>query len=320
MLQVIPNALLELPNCQTLLADGRSRIMVKTLDRDLIGIGKFVAQPMLLYLTRGQQLIHDRFGVEQMVSAGQVAFLARDVYVVSDFIAAPGETLGAVLVFLDDRLVERFLRRQSASPLPSSSPPSSSPPSSSNTAKPTRQRSALSFEAGPRLAAYFAALPLILPPTASGSACTPPSGSDAGLLELKLLELLHLMAAEPAATGVIAALENESQRHRRSIADVMRAYADEPLSVEDYAALCGRSVSTFGREFRRLHGMTPGRWLQQRRLALAHGALMERGISVTDAALEAGYVNVSHFIRAYREQFGETPKQAQRRVLTTLAA
>lgn len=304
MLQVIPNALLDLPNCRTLLADGRSRIMVKTLDRDLVGIGKFVAQPMLLYLMRGRQVIHDRLGVEQLVSAGQLAFLGRDVYVVSDFVATGGEPLSAVLCFFDDRMIERFLRTQALGD-----------PAAVEVSK---QRSALSFDAGPRLGAYFASLPAVYPPV--GAEARIDTGAQAAVVELKLFELLHLLATEPAAAGVINALASEAGRHRRSIAEVMDTYADEALSVDDYAALCGRSVSTFSREFQRLHGMTPGRWLQRRRLEVAHEALTGRGISVTAAAVEAGYTNVSHFIRAYRERFGATPKQVQRKRLSAVAA
>ncbi|WP_223670527.1 helix-turn-helix domain-containing protein [Kangiella shandongensis] len=81
------------------------------------------------------------------------------------------------------------------------------------------------------------------------------------------------------------------------------------LKVSDYAALTGRSLSTFTREFKRLYGTSPNKWLIQKRLEKSSELLEKTSMSVTEVAMEVGYENVSHFIKAYKRLFDTTPKR-----------
>jgi transcriptional regulator GlxA family with amidase domain len=80
------------------------------------------------------------------------------------------------------------------------------------------------------------------------------------------------------------------------------------LKINDYAILTGRSVSTFTREFKRLYGITPNKWLIKKRLKKAHDLLNDTNMNVTQVSMEVGYENISHFIKAYKEVYGVTPK------------
>ena len=84
------------------------------------------------------------------------------------------------------------------------------------------------------------------------------------------------------------------------------------LKVADYALLTGRSVSTFMREFKKLYQTTPNQWLIERRLEKAHHLLTHTDMNVTDVAVEVGYDNVSHFIKAYKIRHRQTPKQTKK--------
>ncbi|MDR6623850.1 AraC-like DNA-binding protein [Caulobacter segnis] len=53
-------------------------------------------------------------------------------------------------------------------------------------------------------------------------------------------------------------------------------------------------------------------YLQDQRLQAARTLLIEQGASVTEAALQVGYVNLSQFARLYRGAFGVSPGQATR--------
>lgn len=53
-------------------------------------------------------------------------------------------------------------------------------------------------------------------------------------------------------------------------------------------------------------------YLQDQRLQAARTLLIEQGVSVTEAALQVGYVNLSHFARLHRRAFGVCPRQAAR--------
>jgi transcriptional regulator GlxA family with amidase domain len=55
-------------------------------------------------------------------------------------------------------------------------------------------------------------------------------------------------------------------------------------------------------------GTTPMHWLWERRLREAHRLLSNQVVSrVKDAALAAGFSDMSHFSRAFRAAFGQSP-------------
>lgn len=135
-------------------------------------------------------------------------------------------------------------------------------------------------------------------------------GSDA-LLELKLLELLHLIAIQDKSLRFLRELFGDGNRKRRLITDFMEQYYSHKLKIEDYALLTGRSVSTFIRDFKRSYSTTPNRWITEKKIDIAHQLLTDKNYSVTDAATEVGYENTSHFIKVYKQRYGVTPKKAK---------
>ena len=56
-------------------------------------------------------------------------------------------------------------------------------------------------------------------------------------------------------------------------------------------------------------GVTPSEWVLGERIRRAQRLLVATGLSVADVALEAGFDNLSHFHRRFRERVGETPLQ-----------
>jgi AraC-like DNA-binding protein len=89
----------------------------------------------------------------------------------------------------------------------------------------------------------------------------------------------------------------------------MNANFNKSLTVEDYAYLTGRSLSTFNRDFKRQFNVSPKKWLMDKRLESAYTLLTHHHKNVTDVAFEVGYENFSHFIKAFHKKFGISPKQ-----------
>jgi transcriptional regulator GlxA family with amidase domain len=83
--------------------------------------------------------------------------------------------------------------------------------------------------------------------------------------------------------------------------------------LDEYAALCRRSRSTFKRDFKQELGEAPGRWLLRRRLDHAATLLSTSVKSVTEVAFESGFEDVSHFSRAFRQRFRRTPSAFRER-------
>lgn len=81
------------------------------------------------------------------------------------------------------------------------------------------------------------------------------------------------------------------------------------LKIEDFAKLCGRSLSVFKRDFNHLFNTTPYKWIKAKRLEYAKELLMESDLNVNQICFESGFINNSHFIKSFKEKFNLPPHQ-----------
>ncbi len=89
---------------------------------------------------------------------------------------------------------------------------------------------------------------------------------------------------------------------------MMDASPAEDHSLWRLASRVAMSPYQFARVFGELVGVPPHRYLIRVRLQRAR-ALLESGMSVTDACYTSGFNNLSHFIRTFRTHFGHTPSE-----------
>ncbi|ORT50568.1 AraC family transcriptional regulator [Vibrio sp. qd031] len=80
-------------------------------------------------------------------------------------------------------------------------------------------------------------------------------------------------------------------------------------SISEIAEEVGLSLSNFSQKFKAVTESTPKDYVRQLRLQRSQKLL--ETLSVTDAAMEVGYDNISHYIRLFKMEFGVTPKQYQ---------
>jgi AraC family transcriptional regulator, exoenzyme S synthesis regulatory protein ExsA len=127
------------------------------------------------------------------------------------------------------------------------------------------------------------------------------------LLKLKFKELL---------TGILLGQNNQKlSAHLRYIAasdsppieTIMEMNFCHNLPLEAFAQMCHRSLSSFKREFRKHFGTSPGKWLLERRLEHSANLLQTTEMSVTEIMLECGFEELSHFSKAFKEKFGQSP-------------
>ena len=81
------------------------------------------------------------------------------------------------------------------------------------------------------------------------------------------------------------------------------------LSVGELAFLAGMSVSSFKRAFEKEYATSPSKWFQQQRLQHAAFRIQREHLRATEVFEDAGYENLSSFVQAFKQQFGQTPKQ-----------
>jgi AraC-like DNA-binding protein len=127
------------------------------------------------------------------------------------------------------------------------------------------------------------------------------------IIELKFREmLLNIMSNDN--NSEVASLVNEITSYDKSpIHRVMEENFCFNLSLDEYARLSARSLSTFKREFQKHYGMSPGKWLVKRRLSFAKQLLLGTEDTVQEVCYDSGFENPSHFTRVFKENFGKTP-------------
>ena len=81
------------------------------------------------------------------------------------------------------------------------------------------------------------------------------------------------------------------------------------LKLEEIAFLCHMSLSTFKRHFINEYKVSPGKWLQDKRLQKAKETLEHGNLKPSDIYLDFGYNNLSNFSIAFKKKFGFNPSE-----------
>ncbi|NRP71415.1 hypothetical protein ILFOPFJJ_02301 [Ensifer psoraleae] len=119
-----------------------------------------------------------------------------------------------------------------------------------------------------------------------------------------LFELAHALEAAAGVTSPPGrALDYRSaERARLYLHDL----PEGTVTLDMLEAISGRDRWGLNRDFRRLFGTSPYRYLVQRRLEAVKTDL-RRGISPAEAALDAGFADQAHMSRHFKKAFGLSP-------------
>lgn len=89
-------------------------------------------------------------------------------------------------------------------------------------------------------------------------------------------------------------------------------HATEQITVVDVARAAGMSVRAVQAAFARNHGISPLTYLRRIRLLLAREQIRsDLDASIAEIARAVGFVHLGRFAAAYREEFGELPRQTR---------
>lgn len=99
---------------------------------------------------------------------------------------------------------------------------------------------------------------------------------------------------------------NESSSFKR----IVESKIHSNLKLGEIAFLCNMSLSTFKRHFISEYKVSPGKWLQDKRLQNAKETLEQGNLKPSDIYLDFGYNNLSNFSIAFKNKFGVSPRKA----------
>ena len=124
------------------------------------------------------------------------------------------------------------------------------------------------------------------------------------MLDLLGQELVYYLMQTKGAFELLECMPQSPVN--RAIRFMKEAYAS-PVSIRQIADELGMSEAAFSQYFKKVTGMTPKAFLTELRMEKAQELVGQ--LSVTDAAMELGYDNISHFIALFKARYGMTPGQ-----------
>lgn len=140
---------------------------------------------------------------------------------------------------------------------------------------------------------------------------TPPKD----LLKIKFTELIINIMMSNENETLASYFKHLCLENTVSIRAIMEANFAHHLNLEEFARLSARSLSTFKRDFTKIYGISPGKWLTQKRLEHAKYLLESTNKNVTDVVIDSGFENTSHFTRVFKDKFGVPPHQYKTKAL-----
>jgi AraC-like DNA-binding protein len=285
--QTLPKALYTYPGVKKILYGNQSCILFKKLTSSLLNQEKIATSHCFMYVLGGEVEVQTNQGNSITTQSGEMLFMPRDTYLISDVITE-NDSAELYLIFIGHEIVDRFLISKRGHVQKVSS------------TKPTICKLHVSTS----ISCYFNALSDVY------------SGVENSLeiLNLKLLEFLHIVNIDNGNDIVETLYVSEQRKKKRNISSLMLENYNKNLTITDFANISGRSLSTFNRDFKRKYGESPKQWLITKKMTEAN-ILLANGLNVTNCALEVGYSNVSHFIKAYKAIYGKTPREIKNNYL-----
>ncbi|MEW5815393.1 MAG: AraC family transcriptional regulator, partial [Spirochaetota bacterium] len=127
--------------------------------------------------------------------------------------------------------------------------------------------------------------------------------------EGKALELtaLALSIVQDESQQWYRSLSHRDENRMREVAYLLDVRMRTPPSLSEVAKVLGISVAKLKRDFKRTHGLNVHEYLVSKRLEAARTLIMEKDLSVKEAAYIVGYRSQSYFSIAFRQKFGENP-------------
>lgn len=125
------------------------------------------------------------------------------------------------------------------------------------------------------------------------------------LVSVKVKEILTIIDEVDKRVSTLLGTFNDIEKI--NLEKYMEEHYMYNLPLEKFAFLTGRSLSTFKTDFKKTFNNTPGKWLTEKRLHLAHHKLTAEKQKTSDVYLSVGFENLSHFSFAFKKAFGYTP-------------
>lgn len=240
------------------------------------------------FLLEGEKILH-RPGKPLKICPGQFLLMAEGNTLMTEQVSAGGQYI-SMLFFFDSRVLNDFFLKY--------------PGLDKNAGHSFGQgeEPVVCFEGDAFIQNYVDSMQLMLE-------ATPFLQEELQLLKLE--ELLLYLAANYPATLYSFRPSRQPDAGDRQLKVTVEGNLDHTITVEELAFLCNMSLSTFKRKFARVYGISPNKWLLQKRMELAADLLLHQREKPSEVYHKVGYENHSSFTQSFKQVYGVTPSDFQ---------
>jgi AraC family transcriptional regulator len=96
-------------------------------------------------------------------------------------------------------------------------------------------------------------------------------------------------------------------RQIRAVQGFVEGRIGESITLDEMARTAGLSSFHFLRAFKNTLGVTPGKYVMDRRMERARALLKGRELTIAEVGISVGFDHASHFTRAFRRAVGMAP-------------
>ena len=282
---VVPQHFLQSSEVQVLLKDGLNCVVYKETDEINADRNRYVTTHAFTFVQSGELKIRTEEGQVYRIKPGELVFLPKSLYMISDIIPRK-EKFKAIVFFIEDDVIDEFLDFNLVK----------------SSSKDLVQTLWVAKDSEPIQMFTDTLIKLFVDAESDSHKVT----------RYKLMELLHILKNTVGGELFLEMLNQAQKRDRIPLKKFMRKHYSKPLKIEDYAHLTGRSIASFHRDFKRVYKVSPKSWLIEQRLEKAK-KLIQKDLqtTITQIAFSSGYENIPHFIKAFQKRYGISPKQYQ---------
>lgn len=136
-----------------------------------------------------------------------------------------------------------------------------------------------------------------------------PELADEQMIMTKLKEFVLLVSKTQNAPSELDFLSAMFKRNSSEFGTTINSNLYSNLSIEEFAHLCGMSVSSFKRKFNDTYEESPKRYFVKMKLERASKMLMSDKVRISDVAYDCGFETISTFNRSFKTHFGLSPSE-----------
>lgn len=240
-----------------------------------------IKENFLLFVLEGQVKLVAPDG-ETFVDNNQSALIIKNGYIMSETLSEDDKQFKALLFFLSDGLINEFIKLKNIQC------------NLNNNA----DRFVQPISVTAPLKTYVHSIIQIL---------SQEIGTDEYLNKIKAQELLHYIYSDETSRSIFDQLACKPENDEVLLKKVVKSGVAEKLSLDQMAFTCNMSISNFKRKFEKHFGTSPGKWIKEKKMALAYDLITSTNEPIQEISYKCGFNSTSYFIQTFKAKFGESP-------------